>query len=216
MIVMIKLKLLLILYLNFLFHVPQTRQERNVLNEQHCKMMKTSYLSSHRSSFCRLPRRVFYCTCTRVEKWIKTREPKKSDKTTEQTEGNWGERCFITWVNTNPIDQDSQRCSDDVGPGLFAFDLHLFGNNYSPLTLSHTLIMKDKQSSACQLPAQMGSRMKSPLLSTELLALRLVSCQRMSSVELTCRVSLDICLPKIVLFPTYEEKREAMKEEEGG
>lgn len=33
-------------------------------------------------------------------------------------------------------------------------------------------------------------------------------------MELTCCISLDICLPKTVLFPAYEEEEEATKEEE--
>lgn len=85
-------------------------------------------------------------------------------------------------------------------------------DNYSSLALTHKLIMKDKQSSACQLPARIRSHMKSLPLSTKLQAPGLVSCQRTSNMELTCRISLDICLTKTVLFPTYEE-REVEEEE---
>lgn len=86
-------------------------------------------------------------------------------------------------------------------------------DNYSSLALTQKLIMKDKQSSACQLPTRISSHMKSLPLSTEPQALGLVSCQT-SNMELTCCISLDICLPKTVLFPTYEEEEEETKEEE--
>lgn len=79
-------------------------------------------------------------------------------------------------------------------------------DNYSSPALTHKLIMKDKQSPARQLPTRIRSHMKSLPLSTELQAPGLVSCQRTSNMELTCRISLDICLPKTVLFPAYEEE----------
>lgn len=89
-------------------------------------------------------------------------------------------------------------------------------DNYSSLALTRKLIMKDKQSSARQLPTRIRSHMKSLSLSTQLQALGLVSCQRMSNMELTCGISLDMCLPKTVLFPAYEEEEEETEEEEEG
>lgn len=53
--------------------------------------------------------------------------------------------------------------------------------------------------------------MKSLSLSTQLQAPGLVSCHRMSNMELTYGISLDICLPKPVLFPAYEEEEEKNK-----
>lgn len=85
-------------------------------------------------------------------------------------------------------------------------------DNYSSLALTHKLIMKDKHSSACQLPSRIRSHIKFLPLSTELPALGLVLCQRTSNMELTCCISLDICLPKTVLFPTYEEMEKETKE----
>lgn len=64
-----------------------------------------------------------------------------------------------------------------------------YADDYSSLALTHILIMKDKQSYACQLPAQIRSHKNYLLLSTELLALGLVSCQKVSTVELTCYFS---------------------------
>lgn len=91
-------------------------------------------------------------------------------------------------------------------------------DNYPSLALTHKLIMKDKQSSACQLPLRIRSHIKFLPLSTELQALGLVPCQRMSNMELTWCISPHICLPKTVLFLTYEEeeKEEEVKEENYG
>lgn len=79
-------------------------------------------------------------------------------------------------------------------------------DNYSSLAQTWKLIMKDKQSSACQLPTRIRSHMKSLQLSTEPEAPGLVTCQRMSNMEPTCCISLDMCLTTTVLFPAYRDE----------
>lgn len=160
-------------------------------------------------------------THTSFKKWIKNKEQNKLDKMEEQTEVN-SEQTFIILVVS--LMQRIKILRDGI-----AIDNHkiVLGHAYLPFTCiclacvcgqlflhgSHKLIMKDKQSSVCQLPAQITSHVKSLPLSTEPQALGLVSCQETSSIELTRYISPDICLPKTVLFPTYEEEEEKAKED---
>lgn len=67
-------------------------------------------------------------------------------------------------------------------------------NDSFSLALTHKLILKDKQSAACQLPARITCHMKSQRLQ--------VRC------PVRGRPIYDICLPNNVLFPTYEEEEE--------
>lgn len=89
-------------------------------------------------------------------------------------------------------------------------------DNYSSLALTPKLIMKDKQSSVCQLPTRIRSHMKCSPLSTELRALGLVSCQRTSNIELTCSIFFDIRLFYFLLMKRRGKRRRRRRGWGGG
>ncbi len=159
-------------------------------------------------------------------KWIKIKKQSNTDKMSEQSERNNGDQLSLSRLFHWPPrlrcpGMESQQttiklCRAMLICLLLASVWPRPVDDYSSLAPTQKLIMKDKQSSACQLPTRISPHMKSLPQSTEPQALGLVSCQT-SNMELTCCISLDICLTKTVLFPTYEEEEgETIEEEDEG
>lgn len=90
-------------------------------------------------------------------------------------------------------------------------------DNYSSLALSHKLIMKDKQSSACQLPTRIRSHMKSLPLSTQLQAGRVWCPVRGRPIWSWLAVFplTSVCL-RLFYFPLMKRRREGTKGRRGG